>query len=447
MSVRATERRETRESSGVVTERRVGARALGMLLVLPLLGGCGDESPTEAGGPLLPGEIRSFEVILEPGRYLIGDTAFSGYGEPFDVPYFIIANDFDGALDAHLLARFELPRTIAVVDTAGVVRADSAPIYFRGEVLVLVDSIRSSTKGPVTLELLPIAEPWDGGTATWTLRIDSTGVRLPWAQPGGTVGARIDTATWSAAGGDTLRLAVDSATLAAWRDTLDFSRGALIRVVDGDMRMRTSGVLLRAEARSTHQPDTVVTSTIQAPDPTFIFDPPIATISSAPRVGGITAWRTFLLLRQRLDTLRLPCPDQPDCTLPLRDATINYAALLLEPVAPPAGFVPEDSLRLVVRGLVEAADVPLIRSLLGGIAGQMLEPLPAARFAGGGEPIELPITEYLRAASADTVTEAAFPQRIALIPAVQSATFGFAAFQALPRLRLVVSVASELQLR
>jgi hypothetical protein len=422
------------------------APRLAALAGLALALGCSEESPTEAGGPLLPGEVHSFEVILDASRYLISDTAFAGYGEPFDVPYFVVATDFEDALDAHMITRFEMPVAIAVRDNAGAIRSDSSPIYFAGEILFRVDSVRSSSKGPLDFELLRIAEAWDAPSTTWSLRVDTAGVALPWTVPGGTTAARIDTSTWASSGGDTLRFAVDSATLAAWTDTADFSRGALLRLVDPGERMRIVEVFMRADARSTIDPDTVVTVTIRPPATTFVFDPPIPATSDAPALGGITAWRTFLTLRPRLDTLTVPCPDRPACRLQLRDLTINHAAILLEPETPPAGFAPEDSILPIARILLQSADVPLVRSLLGGVAGQALTPVAPSRFVGT-EPIELPLTDYLRAISADTVSASTVPPAIALLPAVQSGTFGFAMFKSAPRLRLVVSVASELQLR
>jgi len=414
--------------------------------MLPLLAACGEESPTEAGGPLLPGEVRSFEVILEPSRYLVSDTAFSGFADAFDVNYFVVANAFDDALNAHMLTRFDMPVAISVRDNAGVLRQDSAPIYFAGEVIFLVDSIRSSSKGPLELELMRLDEPWHAPSATWALRVDTPGARLPWTVPGGTTSTRIDTSTWSSSQKDTLRFAVDSATLAAWADTANKGRGSLLRLLDPGERVRITEVSLRADARSTIDPDTVVTVTIRPPATTFVWDPPIPATSDALRLGGITAWRSFLTLKPRLDTLNLPCPDVPNCTVQLREVTINHAALLLEPEVPQPGFAPEDSIQPIARILLESDDVPLIRSLLGGVAGGTSAPLPPARFVGT-QPIELPLTDYLTQIAADTVSATMVPPAIALLPGVQSATFGYAAFRSAPRLRLVVSVASELQLR
>jgi hypothetical protein len=424
---------------------RCRTRAL-VALLAPLLGACGDESPTEAGGPLLPGEIRTFEVILEPGRYLLADSAFAGYGVVADADYLVVANDFDGVVDAHALARFGIPRSISVVDSLGVQRTDSMAAYVRGEIVVVIDSA-TSTAGPVDLEALRTAEAWDPPSTTWQLRVDTGDVELPWTQPGGTVGASIDVQTWAGAVADSIvRFAVDSATIAAWRDTADHGRGALVRAVSSDVRLRVTDVYLEIEARPSVHLDTLVTVTIRPPDPTFVYDPPVPTVSPTPYVGGITAWRTFLLLRARLDTLRVPCPDQPACTLPMSDAAINYAALLLEPAASPPGFAVEDSLGIVARLALDVPGVPLVRSVLGGFAGQLPQQLPADRFTAGAATVELPITDYLRLAATDTA-DAAVPQRIVLLPGTQSGTFGYASFLAMPRLRLVLSVASELQLR
>src|SRR5690606_23834968 len=105
-------------------------------------------------GPLLPGEVRSFEVILDASRFLVSDTAFSGFGRAFDVNYFVVANQYEGALNAHMLTRFEMPAAISVRNSAGQLRTDSAPVYFAAEILFRVDSIRTTSKGPLDFELL-----------------------------------------------------------------------------------------------------------------------------------------------------------------------------------------------------------------------------------------------------------------------------------------------------
>ena len=53
----------------------------GALALLAIgLTACTRETPSEIGGPLLPpGDVSTFEVILDPADYLVFDTAFSGY--------------------------------------------------------------------------------------------------------------------------------------------------------------------------------------------------------------------------------------------------------------------------------------------------------------------------------------------------------------------------------
>ena len=52
---------------------------LPVLFGLLLVTACTDEAPTEVGDDLLPsGEVRTFEVILQPGEYLAYDTTFTG---------------------------------------------------------------------------------------------------------------------------------------------------------------------------------------------------------------------------------------------------------------------------------------------------------------------------------------------------------------------------------
>ncbi|MGH7506879.1 MAG: hypothetical protein ACRELX_14575, partial [Longimicrobiales bacterium] len=344
---------------------------------------CGRDAPNRAGGPLLPGgAVRTFEVVVDPARYLVRDTSFAGYGTPWDVTYLIIAQDYQDRLDAHALARFEIPTAIAAPDSGGTVRTDSTPTFSSGTVALFIDSVRTATAGPLQFELYRLAEEWDPQSATWALRVDTAETQHSWAEPGGTRGALIDTATWSAADGDTVFFDVDSATIEAWRDTLDLSRGALVRIVNGGERVRAAEILMRIDARPSFRPDTVVTTTIRPPDRTFVFDPPIETVAGAPMIGGVTAWRTMLLLKQRLDTLSVTCPDgPPGCTLLLRETTVNYAALLLDPVAPPPGFPPEDSLVISARVLLESPAVPLARSLLSAPAGSTPRPLSPARLS------------------------------------------------------------------
>jgi hypothetical protein len=307
----------------------------------------------------------------------------------------------------------------------------------------------------VTIEAFRATQTWVAGGATWQLRVDTSGVRLPWTQPGGSPGARIDTATWvagrdSVAGIDTVVIRVDSATIAAWRDTANNVPGTVVGLSTSGTRLRVTGIALAIDAHSSIDRDTVVTVTAGQTAQTFIFDPPVAEASADPRMGGLPAWRTFITFKDRLDTLTVPCPDVPvGCRIELNDAAVTYAALLLKPTQPPPGFAPEDSVQLGARLLLVDPLIPLKRSPLGEVAGVMPRGVPGSLFRAANPPdVELPITNFISLMTRDSTAATDKPDPVlALLPALETATFGFAQFATPPRLKLVLTVATQLQLR
>jgi hypothetical protein len=411
------------------------------LCTVLLAGACTQDSPTEAGSGLLPPDaIRTFEFVLEPERFLQWDTAFGLYSATADAPFIVIANAYEGSLNSRALLRYSIPRVIAVIDTLGVLRTDSMPIYFSGDVRVVVDTL-GSTPVPADLSLYRTTEDWDRLTATWQHRVDSTGVQIAWTQAGGSPGALIGTATYQDS--DTVFVPVDSATIAVWTDTTDVTRGAVLDVSSG-ARLRALLPSLRLQARSRFQPDTVV-EVIVAPGRTFIFDPAQPEATSGPRVGGTPAWRTLLRLREQLDTVIVACPGVPGCTIRMGDVSINYAALQLQPVEPPDGFAPELPLAIALHALLPSPLLPLERSPLTGEVG-VPGVVPVSSFTDPDAPIvELPATEFMRLIFAPD-TSAFVPSHFAVLPSGTTRTFGFGTFAGLPSLRIIVTLARELQL-
>jgi hypothetical protein len=277
--------------------------------------------------------------------------------------------------------------------------------------------------------------------------VDSGGVRQSWSQPGGTRGARIGSIEWTAT--DTVFIPVDSQTIALWTDTTTRAKGALVTLETPDSRAFAGDVFLRVDYHPSIRSDTVITTTIRPNERTFVFDPSLGTSSSTPRVGGVPAWRTIFRFREGLDSLAIPCPDTPNCTLRLRDVAMNYAALVLQPTPSPAGFIPEDSVRLGARILLVSDAVPLERSPLGDVAGVMASSVPASIFGSAATPpIELPITAFLRRLSSDSIPAANRPPPwVAVVPVVEGSHFGVSTFARNPRLRLVLTVATEVQIR
>jgi hypothetical protein len=413
--------------------------------LMPLvLSACGDEGPTEIGAGLLPANpIRTFEVVLGPERYLVFDTAFGLYSEPQDAAFLILADRFEGVLDAHGLARFNIPTAISVVDTLGIARLDTMPRYFAGTVRMEVDTLLG-TNAPVRLALYRTAEEWEV-SATWTLRSDEGGVQRAWATPGGTRGILLDSVTYIA-GADSLRFRVDSATIAAWSDTANASRGALFVVESGGARLRTTLPVLHLEARSTFRPDTVFTALASAPRHTFIFTPEQPAGASQPRVGGTPAWRTVMRLQDRLDTLSFACPGVPNCRFRLSEANLNHAGLRLQPLPAPPGFRPEASISVGAYLLLPSPQIPLQRSPLGDLFG--FATVPATSFEAPGAPgVDIAVTELIRTLIRDPASRTTdfVATHFALVPG-EPRNFGFGTFASLPSLRLVVSIAQELQL-
>lgn len=428
-----------------------------VLVLAAALSGCADEDPVGLGGLIPDGAVRTYEVVLDAASFLAADTTIGGFIRPAAGGYAVVAEDHAGALDAHALLRFRLPPSgVTYVDTAGVSRVDTLPKLIGGEFVARMDSARAAPESPVTLALYRTAETWDPATAGWRLRVDSGEVAEPWAEPGGTPGALVAEATLEA-GADSVVFPVDSLTLALWSDTTDASRGALVVGRTAGARVRFDSFRLRFRARPSPRPDTVVVDSVGVQAVTFVHDPRPGP-DGALFVAGTPSWRSYIEFREGLDTLAVtvPCAGRPEgCTFRLSEVTLNHAALLLTPLASPAGFLPEDTVDLEVRSVLSADRVPIARAPLGEIAAPTTALAPAT-FSGGtpAEPVELAITSAMRILLGDPSTGAAPPRRptLALLDAHEGGGFGIAAFgsaasgAAAPKLRLIVSAVNEVEI-
>lgn len=425
-------------------------RWLPVLFGFLVVSACTEEAPTEVGDDLLPsGEVRTFEVILDAATFLSYDTTFSGYTATRNAAFTMVANKFEGVLDANSLFRFgQPPGVINVRNSAGTATVDSTPSYFAGRLVLRFDSVTSDAVPPVRFRAFRTAEAWHQ-SATWTLRVDTGNVELPWSTPGGTRGASIDTATWVA--GDTVVLRVDSATVAQWMDTANAGRGALIVNETPGARVRLSGAVLRLSARSDIQPDTVFNFDVAPIVTNFVFNPPPPAATEL-RVGGVTSWRTMLGIRPELLNLAFPCPGVANCQIRLTDAHLNRAELLLQPVPAPLGFLPEDTVYVQVRTLLVSPGVPLERSPVGvdvcaQVASCLRKGLTAPAFFRQPPvpgPVAFDVTSYIGALldeSQPAVNRPPFALTLLVPP--EPTTFGFTTFAQGPRLRLVLTAPVE----
>ena len=448
--------------------RRIGPCRTFLLAALVLgLAACDDESPTLSGTDIFGGNSPTREVIVPAGGAFRPLGVFTGYSGPSGVVYSVVANRFAGELSANALYRSAgaFPRSVTFTQD-NVNRTDTLPRFVSGELVVRVDSALS-TAGPVTLQIFRLAQDWDANTATWELASDTGGVRTPWQTPGGTRGALLAQADYVlATAGDSVVIPLDSADVAALRDSAGF--GFTIGAAQTGARVQIRGApTLRTGVRPSNAVrDTVVQTAIQleTQPSTFVFTPEPPQPAGLLAAGGIRSARS--LFRFELPDSVTGCNAAGgSCTrVALRDVQLNRVSLLLRRAPISAAFAPLDSAivslytitepelgRRAPLGVPALDQNPLVRFPN---ASGFLSPQSAAAFAPGDTLVELNLTAFATsAARGDTV-----PTDFALlggplvgIPSLRPNgqiydTFGLAAFLPEPRLRIVYTLPARSEL-
>ncbi len=439
-------------------------RALAVVGAVVLAAACGRESPTSVGSSLLTGGgARTFEIVLDASQFLRADTSLSGFVlKASSAAFLVVANQFGGEVDAHILARFlPPPKTITVLDSTGTQKTDTLPSFFKGTVVLHVDSTALPLETtPVALQLFRTAQDFDPNSATWLFRLDTGTVHLPWAVPGGVTGALVDTATWQP-GQDSVVFHVDSTTVARWADTTNLGRGALVAAINAGTRMRFRTIVYNVSAHSSIKRDTVVTSSPGDVGSIFVFNPN----GPAPqpgilRIGGIPAWRSYFTFQPDLVTRTLSCPASTgvSCSFTLKTVTVNFAGILLQP-APAGPWLPEDSVRPEAFTLDTATNVPLSRSPLGVHLGTTAPAVAPALFGSppATSPVVVPVTAFIAALAGDTIqaggSAAAQSNTVSVLHFPEPGLLGVGSFYSraagpplAPRLRLIVTIAPQVQL-
>ena len=422
--------------------RRFAPRGALLFAVLPFLAalaGCDDEPPTLGGDEFFPGGGRpvTLEVTVPAAEFLRQRAVYTNFTTQNSAGFLVLANQFDGALNAHGLVRFSgFPADVSFVQDGA--SFSVVPYTVRsGLVVVRIDTLASARPGPVTLEVYELAQPFDPGSATWELAVDTAGNRTPWTQPGGTRGPLLTTATLAASGIDSVTFALDSVTLNRLRS--GDSPGLLLRPREANTRLQVGGLRLNASVRpqAAGAPrDTTLTVNVESGPQTFVFTPQPPQPAGTLQAGGIYSTRTVF----DIDFLRpLPgCPAGQTCApVTLADVRLNRVALLLRPLTTPNGYRPLTRLPLTLRTVPE----PELgrRAPLGENALDVVEQSQVAIFEPADTVVEIPLTAYaFRVARGDTL-----PTTFALLSEDGTGgvpTFGVGIFDPAARLRIVYTL-------
>jgi hypothetical protein len=315
---------------------------------------CSDQTPTLSGpGAFPPGSVPvTREVILPAASFFRTLGSFSGYSDASDATFVAVANQYEGALSAHVLTRFlGIPRAVTYVRN-GATRTDSTFSFLESKLVLSVDTLATAGR-PFTLQVWEAAQKWDRETATWTNAIDSVGQRVAWTEPGGTRGILLGQGTYPATGGDSLVVTLSPAMVRRLADTL--SNGVVLTIAETGKRVEFADILLRLAVKpDSAAPDTTlqftagtgsVRTTVYTPEQP---DPPAGIIA----VGGIRSARTLLELD--LEQTVPGCPATETCAeVPLSQVQLNQVAILLRRAPVPNGFAALNSVPLALRLVVE----------------------------------------------------------------------------------------------
>jgi hypothetical protein len=378
-------------------------RGLLTLLTAGVLGGCADEFPT-ATHPATPVDPVTFEVRLPWSAFASNLRVLGGFGTPAQAGTGLLAHQFAGELEARTLVRFpNLPRSASVLDSLGTTRTDTLLSFIGSNVIVRFDTTSATNTGPVLLRVDRVDGPWDAGSTTWELAVDSGAVRTPWPQPGG--GPLVDYASgaWDPSTGPETIMPLDSAETAFLRDTLQENRGLMLTLESAGHRLEVEEILLQLQVVPSVNPDSVLFVDIEPAQLTYIYtpaaDPPPA---NELRAGGVPAWRSVL-------TLGLPANvagtaavcARTTCPILLTADRVNHASLLLTTKPGDPAFAPTDTMEFEIRGVLAPEFLPkspvaspLFIDSIGEPVGTTI--FPNAFRPGSTRVVELPITPLLR---------------------------------------------------
>jgi hypothetical protein len=421
--------------------------ALGLWPIL--LVGCEEQLPVAIGDQALPGEPVTVEITVPWSDFASNLEVFGGYGSPEDLGSGVLANQYEGTLDARTLVRFRrYPSVVVAVDATGASRPDSTLTYPSGRLVTYFDTIASTNAAPVTLALGATQVDWDATTTSWDYAIDTINDQRAWPEPGAGPVTAIGIAVWDPAAGDSAVFELDSLQVSAWADTTDQTAGARLDIIESGSRLRIRGMALRIDARPSSAPDTLIQVTALTREMTFIYTPNPPPPPDGVRIGGAPSWRTVMdvSIPSVIDGYAEFCK-LVSCPHTVTPVQISFAALVLTSRMTDAAFQPSDSIRLDVRPVTDRSAMP--KSPLGNslIEGRFGRPVPPAAFGSSpGVSIEIPFTTFSRdlLRGEDSKGNPA-AGTLALLSVVEPFSISFASFDgpgsaSEPYLRLVLTI-------
>ena len=445
--------------------RRAPVCAGALLLLAGVAAGCQDEIPTATDPGLVPISPLTVEVLLPAEEFIREVQVVRGFGIVSALPDSLmeVARGYTSQdFEARTLVRFPPYPTSAVVrDSTGATVTDTELTYLDGALVLNLDTLGTEFSDSLRVGVSALDQPWDAQTATWDLAVDSLGNQVPWAEPGAGPARPVGQATWRPAEtADTLRIPIDSATIAEWGDTTNTGRGVRIEALDDGTRMRMRSFQLRVNALPSSNPDTVVSLPVQVlliqrlEGRTFIYRPePADSDSSVFRVGGAPAYRTYL----RVDVPRtLTGPPELcaeiTCPLELDPELINSAQILLTSRSSPEAFRPLDTTFVRPQEVREPDRIP--RTPLGRVLAFPDVPLPPGAFADQtGVLLEVPFTVFVQnLLNGPMEGEAPPTDAVVLLSPFEPSRLGFASFGGLgtsdaPVLRMILTVGDRVGFR
>lgn len=432
------------------------SRGVPAVLVLFGLCGCQELLPVVESPDLVKSGF-AIELVLPFDEFATGARVYGGYGRASDLVGGFVAHEFGAqreggqGLEAATLMRFgRYPRVVQVLDTTGTLRPDSSLTFLGGHILARFDTIGSVHDGPVEIVAHALTEPWDGISATWEYAVDTIGHRVAWSRLGGGVVEDIGSVEWDPETGDSIRIQVDSARIAAWADTTDMGRGVRLTTTTPGVRLRIASSFIRLDTRPSLNPDTILQVPSGSELTTFIYAPVPSQPRKTLRVGGAPAWRTVLELDvpSVLGGPEELC-DAVGCPAEITEEHVSFAALRLTTRVGARAFAPSDTLSIDLRSVLAPDFLP--KSPLGpsrlGFAGKLV---PHELFEPpAGEVLELVVTSLVRdLLRGETEGGGPIGNSVALLStiepiSVEHLTFEGAASPDAPALRLILNFSRD----